>query len=252
MKQDRAIRAYLNQLDPVPVSRSALRKTTHRAAAAFYAREETHTLSRAEFLFQQSRFIQKRWWAMQALVLLALMAVLRLSGVPAQTQRCMGMAACGFAVLLLPELWRNRDAGAMEVECAACFGLRQIYAARLLLCALADLSLLTAFSAAALYTGCAAWHELLIQFLLPYTVSCCICFQCLYSRRHTTPLFSCFLCGIWYLFWMQIVLNEPLYRAVSVPVWCALLTGAAGFLVFCICRGQTRISTIWEAKPLWN
>lgn len=65
----------------------------------------------------------------------------------------MGTLAPLFVVLVLPELWKNRSSGALEIECTAYYSLRQIYAARMVLFGLVDLALLTLFFSAALLAG---------------------------------------------------------------------------------------------------
>ena len=91
----------------------------------------------------------------------------------------MGTLAPLFVVLVLPELWKNRANGALEVECTAYYSLRQVYAARLVLFGLADLALLTGFFSVALLTGRATWEGLILHFLLPFLVTGCICLRTL-------------------------------------------------------------------------
>ena len=47
----------------------------------------------------------------------------------AYVKKGMGMAASLFAVLIMPELWKNRNTGAMEIEGTTFYTLRQMYAA---------------------------------------------------------------------------------------------------------------------------
>lgn len=49
------------------------------------------------------------------------------------TQRCIGIAAPLFVIMLVPEIWKNRNANAMEIECTSYYSLRQMYAARMML-----------------------------------------------------------------------------------------------------------------------
>lgn len=81
------------------------------------------------------------WWLLQS------------AGTAYEVQRAMGTLAPLFVVLVLPELWKNRSSGALEIECTAYYSLRQIYAARMVLFGLVDLALLTLFFSAALLAG---------------------------------------------------------------------------------------------------
>ena len=51
------------------------------------------------------------------------------------------MAETLFAILIIPELWKNRANCCMEVEGSTYYALRQIYSARILLFGLADILL---------------------------------------------------------------------------------------------------------------
>ena len=143
------------------------------ATLAFHRREAARPLAPLEFLRQQSHFLRKRWWALQGGVLLLLWWVLQSAGTTGEAQRAMGTLAPLFVVLVLPELWKNRASGALEVECTAYYSLRQVYAARLVLFGLADLALLTVFFSVALLTGRATWEGLILHFLLPFLVHAC-------------------------------------------------------------------------------
>lgn len=65
----------------------------------------------------------------------------------------MGAAAPLFALLILPELWKNQSSHTLEIECTTCYSLRQIYGARIFLFALVDITLLSIFSLTAIGSG---------------------------------------------------------------------------------------------------
>lgn len=233
-------------------SEEALQDTIRRSRASFCKSEAQSMLTGAEFLYQQGKYIHKRWWVLQAAVLVILWVFFGLTVHEHYVQRCMGIAAPLFAVLVLPELWKNRNAGAMEVEGAAYYSLRQVYAARIFLFALVDLFLLSCFAFASVITGRLLLQEILVQFFLPYMVTCCICFRCLYSRIFGSELFSVSLCVIWSGIWTQIIVNERIYAAVSLPVWYSMLALATFYLGYCICRGQKSCRKIGEVNTQWN
>ncbi len=249
---DGQIRKWAGGARDEAISQEAVRKTVQRAQEAFCEHELQGALSGAEFLFWQSKYIRKRWWFFQAAVLLVLWGISSLPAGEGALPRCMGVSACLFAVLLLPELWKNRSAGAVEVECASRFSLRQVYAARIFLFALADLLLLGSFSAAAVASGRLGVQNLMINFFLPYAVACCICFRCLYSRRAGSEFFSVFLCLVWTGIWTQILLCERVYSSISLPVWWGMLAAAVFYLGYCIRKGQKECERMGEVSPLWN
>ena len=161
------------------------------------------------------------------------------------------MAAPLFAAMLLPELWKNRSGGAVEVECAAFYSLRQIYAARMLLFAIVDFLLLCCFSLTVVLSGRMLVWELMVQFFLPYMVTCCICFRTLYSQAVSEP-FALALCMVWCGVWNLLVLSEKVYKAVSAPVWAAMLGISLAYLGYSVYKGQKNDKEMWEVKPLWN
>lgn len=229
-----------------------IQKTIEVSKVAFYAAEGTHTLSPIEFLYQQSRYVKKQWWLLQGLLLGILCLILYVSDSTMFTRRSLGIAAPLFVILILPEFWKNRSSDAMEVEGTTFYTIRQVYAARLTLFAGVDLLLLTMFFFGASFFAMVTIWELMIQFVLPFNVGCCICFQSLYNSRSGAEAFSILLCSVWTGLWVLVVLSEPIYNAISVPVWIALLAMSFVFLGYSVYKGQRRIYRIWEVKPSWN
>lgn len=242
----------MNRKPEIHCEEEKIRQTIARSKEAFYECESALPLSHWEFLSLQSRYVKKRWWVLQGGLLTALLILLYLSESDFSIQRSLGVAAPAFVLLALPELWKNRSSSAMEVEGSTFYTLRQIYAARLTLFAGVDLTLLSLFFLGASYTGRITLWELMIQFLLPCNVTCCICFFCLYSAKHGSEGFSMLLSGIWTAAWELLLLNDSVYLTISSPLWCLLLALSIVFLGFSIWQGQRTWNRIWEVKPLWN
>lgn len=213
-----------------------IRETVGRGRRAYFMAEEERMLSYHDFLWMQLKIIRKRWWIFQFLLLLSVWFLLMSGQDDIYVKRVMGIAASLFVILVIPELWKNKSWGAMEIEAASYYSLRQIYAARMLLFGIADLSLITVFcgtiSAAYDFT---LW-ELAVQFLFPLCVTACICFGILCSRRFLGEGTAIILCLVWAAVWMSIALSEWLYAAVTIPLWCILLGGAVLFLAFMVSR----------------
>lgn len=236
----------------IPSDEEKIAKTICLSKAAFYRSEAATPLSRFDFLIQQSRYIGKRWWLLQGLLLALVLLLIHASKTPMYLQKCLGVTAPLFAVLALPELWKNRSSGAMEVECAAYYSLRQIYAARLTLFMGMDFLLISLFLLGVSCLGKLTLWEMLISFVLPFNVSCCICFSCLYRAKAFSQLLSVLLCLIWTFLWSQIVLTEGIYAAVSPLVWAGMLALSSLFLFYSVATGQQNIKQIWEETPLWS
>lgn len=235
----------------VPCDEEKVQAAIALSKEAFLAGEARQMLSPVEFLWDQSKFLKKRWWALQGLLLTFVCLMLCRLEADYLIRRCLGLAGPLFVILILPELWKNRNFDAMEVECTTYYTIRAIYAARLALFAGVDLLLLSAFFAAASMAAKLTLWEMLIQFLLPFNVTCCICFRMLYSRRIRSEAFAMLLCILWTGLWAMLILNDRVYPVISTPVWAAAL--AASFLGMgcALCRGQKKWQQILEVKPLW-
>lgn len=249
---DGQIKKCLEKKEGVSRDEGRLQEIIQESKTAFYESEAKSFLSDAEFLYQQSKYICKRWWILQGSVLFLLWVLLEWTESSFYIHRCMGTAASLFAVLLLPELWKNRRTGAMEIECTAYYSLRQVYAARIFLFALIDLLLISIFSLATVLTGKILAEELMIQFFLPYIVTCCICFRTLYSRKFMSEAFALMLCTVWCFVWTQLALNEKVYEIMYPSIWFAMTIVAVFYLSYCIRKGQEDCKKIWEVKSLWN
>lgn len=235
----------------ISINEEKVMETIAVSKSAFLAGESEQMISHAEFLHYQSKFIKKRWWALQGLLLAFVCFLLCYMETDYLIRRSLGLAGPLFVILILPELWKNRNFDAMEVECTTFYTLRSIYAARLTIFAVVDLLLLSAFFAGASVLAKITVWEMLIQFLLPFNVTCCICFWTLYSKRIRTEAFALLLCILWTALWSMLILNNRIYIAISVPMWIAALVISFGGMVYTLCRGQEKWQQTLEVKPLW-
>lgn len=247
---EKKIQDYTKTVQEKCIRESAVAETVRRSTDAF-VRQEERTLTYAEFLYQQLHFIQKRWWVLQGAVLAFLLFILKDSGV-IYAQRVMGAGASLFVTLVIPELWKNRRASSMEVEGASFYSLRQIYSARMLLFAMADLVMLTLFYLAVSWTAQVTLEMFIINFILPFNISCCICFQCLCSRRAEIEYAAGIICVLWAVVWLMILGQDRFYERIAMPVWEGLLICSFVYLVWCVRKAQKDCESIWEVNRSWN
>jgi len=235
----------------VPVNEEKVMQTIAVSKAAFLSGEAEQRVSPGEFLIMQSRLIQKRWWFLQGLLLVVVCLFLCHMETDYLIRRALGLAGPLFVILILPELWKNRNFDAMEVECTTYYTIRSIYAARLTLFAVVDLLLLSAFFTVASMIARISLWEMLIQFVLPFNVTCCICFRTLYAKRIRSEALAMLLCILWTACWAMLILSDAVYSMISVPVWIASL--AVSILGMCctLCQGKEKWQQTLEVKPLW-
>lgn len=91
--------------------------------------------------------------------------------------RIMGISATIFVVLIIPEIWKNRRNGAIEIEQASYYTLRQICTARMLMFGVVDLVIVMVFLAITYQTTILSLSDLVVNF----------CF----SRCFMLYMFSC-------------------------------------------------------------
>lgn len=213
-----------------------IQETIRRSKNAFFMAEQEKMLFYREFLWIQLKVIQKRWWVLQFLILVALWVALTSIQDEIYITRSMGVVASLFVILIIPELWKNRSCECMEIEASSYFSLKQVYAARMLLFGIIDIFFITLF----LGTVSAGLHfellELVVQFLFPLCVTACICFGILCSKWFFSEAVAIILCMIWSSVWLFIVLNESIYTIITIPIWLTLLGLAVLFLAFTVYR----------------
>lgn len=241
MKLENILKEYGRMQRACVADEEKLRRAIEKSKAALWQGEASGELSWLEFLYQQSAYIQKRWWLVQGLVLLLLW--LSLCGVHSDVyqRRCMAVLTPLFVILILPELWKNRSNNAMEVESAAYFSLRKIYAARLIIFGMADLCLLTEFCALSVFTLHIAAMDFLIQFVLPLNMTCGVCFMTLQSKRNLSLFTSLALSLGSAAALLLLMLNDGLYARITMPMWLGMIAVSFVFLAYSaarVCRGS--------------
>lgn len=245
------LKAYKNETcveqNPIEVN-----LVVERSKQVFFETVQKKPAAYFEFLYQQSKFIQKRWWLLQFFILLVLYGLLSTTQDGVMIQRGAGVLTPVFAVLLVPELWKNRNCESMEIEGTAYYSLRQIYAARLLLFAVVDGVFLSGFTVLAVTTTSAQGAQIVLQFFLPMIVTCIICFQMLCSRFVYSEYMAVFFSMIWIALWTLVVLRDEIYNAISVPMWVGICALAFFYLVYTIYKVMKESTNYWEVHRQWS
>ncbi|WP_044956065.1 hypothetical protein [Blautia wexlerae] len=236
MDIDEKLRAYAAIHEDCSVNGNKLQDTIRKSKKIFMQAEAENDLSWLEFLYQQASYVQKRWWFAQGIVLLLLWLMLYLSDSSIYTKRYMGILAPIFVILMLPEFWKNRNSGSMEVEGTAYFSLQKIYAARMMLFGMVDICLLTIFLVVSACVVQIAVMDILIQFILPLNVTCCICFQTLGGKKNENVFTSLTCCFLWIAVWMSVVLRDNIYQNISTPVWMGAVFLSLIYLCYSVIR----------------
>ena len=108
MNLEKSLLAYKQKAQPEPTEEK-IQETIRKSKEIFFTSEQKRTLSYREFLWSQFKLIQKKWWFFQLLILLLLGITIISAYEEAYLSRGMGVLASIFAILIIPELWKNRS-----------------------------------------------------------------------------------------------------------------------------------------------
>ena len=93
----------------------------------------------------------------------------------------------------------------------------------MLLFGMVDVCLLSVFLITSTFVLQIAFMDILIQFILPMNVTCCICFRLLCSKEDDYVSSTLFSCLIWIAVWTLVVLKDSIYEHISTSIWCGMM-----------------------------
>ena len=226
MKQyEKKIESYQTLIQKGYVRESVVRNVM-KQCAGIMSRQDDRRASYFGFLHEQFKFIRKRWWALQGGSLLLLWMLLADYGEGANADRVLG---------------------ALSVI-SSYYSLRQICSARILMFAAVDLTKITIFFAVSFSTLQISAYRIVIDFLVPFNISCCICFRLLYSKWQEMEYIAVFLSTACIFAWSLIVSSDFIYERISMTVWIGLLLLSFIYLIYCIWKSQCNCEINWEGK----
>lgn len=250
MKIEEKLYRYKEQTKMIPEEADLL--WIMETAQETLAEKQQNIMPYPEFLKSQFHYIRKRWWILQFLLMAGMLMWMEMTGGYLQFRRELGVFSVLFVVLVIPELWKNQSSQSVEVECAAYYSLRQIYAARLLILAAVDVLMFSIFFCMSSVRMQLSAGELIVQCLLPCCVTACICFQTLCSRRHFSETAAISFCLCWNMIWLFIVMEPKIYNVVSLPVWIGILSVTIGYLGTVVYRTLRNCENYLEGMQVWN
>ncbi len=244
---------HLMRNENIPdIQEEKLLQTIEAAKQALYESNAEETLSYFEFLHIQANYIKKRWWLCQAGILVLLWFKLYITPGQLILYREIGILIPVFVILTIPELWKNIHSKSWEIENTVLYSLRQIYSARLLLFGSVDLLMLSIFFAITKFTMQISFYDIVVQCMLPFNITCCICFGILCSKRFLSEYIAISFCMIGAALWYQFVLNTGLYATVSKAVWLGMIVLSAIYFIVMIRKLLKNCTRYSEVNFIWN
>jgi hypothetical protein len=252
MKQlERQLKEYAD-IELIVPNEEKVKQTVLYSKKAFYDGLCNQRITYMEFLYQQMKYIKKRWWGGQAVLLLIVWFLLYMANSNYEMQRCMGVLAPSFVILIIPELWKNRNSSSVEIESTSFYTLRQIYTARMLLFAMVDIVLLGVFYGVVSFSLEIEIKRMLIEFFLPMIVTCCICFRMLCIRQIVSEYLAVAASILWIIIWTTIILKDSIYSVISIPMWLVIISCTILYLIYVIKKTLKECEKCWEVNTVWN
>ena len=116
MKQyQRKIEEYKSLIQKEYIRETAVHTVKERCSDIMN-RQDNRRASYFEFLFEQFKFIKKRWWALQGGILFLLWILLADSDGGANTERTLVAMSVMFSVKIVTEILKKRRFSAVKIE----------------------------------------------------------------------------------------------------------------------------------------
>lgn len=229
MNLEKMMQNYKTEAKVIPREEKIL-ETIQKSKEIMMEVQSEHTMSYGEFLFSQFRLIRKRWWMLQAALLIMTFFLMNYLDDSEYLMRTLGTSSVLFIVMIIPEFWRNKESDSLQIEAACLYSLRQIYSARVFLIGVADVFMITLFMFVCCVGMRMQFMDILVQFLFPMVVAAGICFAMLNSSalNEAASMLGCFL---WSVIWWMVTMNDFIYAKITFPVWSILFGLASCFLI---------------------
>ena len=229
MNLEKMMQNYKTEAKVIPREEKIL-ETIQKSKEIMMEVQSEHTMSYGAFLFSQFRLIRKRWWMLQAALLIVTFFLMNYLDDSEYFMRTIGTSSVFFIVMIIPEFWRNKESDSLQIEATCLYSLRQIYSARVFLIGVADVFMITLFMLVCCVGMRMHFMDILVQFLFPMVVAAGICFAMLNSRalNEAASMFGCFL---WSVIWWVVTMNDFIYTKITFPVWSILFGLANCFLI---------------------
>lgn len=219
-------------------SSEAIEKTILESKKAYFKIEEQSITNTVEFMISQIKYISKTLWIIQIILLIVFCYIIR--GYALQVDKvhfsvCFSIFAPVLVIVLIPELWKNIQYKSIEIESTTLHSINKIYAARVLVLGILDLicaSIMIIISAKVTNTPI---YELGIYFLVPFNLTCAICFTILNSsRRIYSEFFSISICVVWAVVWYGISKYGMIYECIQEWIWILFIIISTCYILYMI------------------
>lgn len=188
-------------------------------------------ISYMEFINSQSKYLDKRWWLIQLLLVTLTSFLLKDSYDILYMKKVLTIGAPLFVILILPEIWKNKNSNSLVIESSTYYSIRDIYFARILWYITIDLFFITLF-----YFFCnITFKEFIINFMVPVNICGSICFLCVTNNKYKYEHVILFFI-IWTVIWLKLIEDLKIYYIFIKPFWIFYFIFSIIFLLFSISK----------------
>lgn len=226
--------------------KDAVDNTVFKAKELIIKKDLIKRIDFAEFIIFQMKIMRKRWWVLQAALLLLACQWLYISGDANYIYRGLSIFATLFVILIIPELWGNMKYKSMEIEDASLFNLRNVYAAKLIAFGIVDTIFLSFFCTAATQLQNVLFVDILKQFVFPVMIAATICMMVFSCRNPFSELTTVVICIVANLIWVTIVLNESIYCKITFWIWICLFAVSFLLIIYSVYKALNKNSKYKE------
>uniref|UniRef100_I5AR94 ABC-2 family transporter protein n=1 Tax=Eubacterium cellulosolvens (strain ATCC 43171 / JCM 9499 / 6) TaxID=633697 RepID=I5AR94_EUBC6 len=236
----------IQQTNDCEPSRGGIDRTIYRACEILDTVTQVKRIGFIEFVANQIRFMKKKWWILQSILLFFACEWISISGDTDYTYRGLSILASLFVILIIPEFWKNIECGSFEIEEASVFDLRSVYAAKFIAFGVVDTVLLTFFCVLATQLQGFLFADVLKQFVFPVMIAAAICLLSFSSKKRYSEVTTMMLCVISNLAWMILAMNESVYSEITPLVWIGLFGFCSFIIIYCVSKSLRRSGEYWE------
>lgn len=226
--------------------KDAVDNTVFKAKELIIKKDLIRRIDFAEFIIFQMKIMRKRWWVLQAALLLLACQWLYISGDANYIYRGLSIFATLFVILIIPELWVNMKYKSMEIEDASLFNLRNVYAAKLIAFGIVDTIFLSFFCATVTQLQYVLLVDVLKQFVFPVMIAATICMSVFSCRNPFSELTTVVICIVANTLWTTVVLNESIYCKITFWIWICLFAVSFLLIIYSVYKALNKNSKYKE------
>ena len=231
-------------------SDKCLKNTIEKSKLIYKDSKKYKVISNTEFLLLQIKYINKKLWLSQ-LVIVFLFSVLLLNDTSENISQVssiyFSLAIPLLVISAIPEIYRSIQYGLFEIESCSYFSLKKVYLSKLLIIGMADLVFATIIILLTSKTTGLAFYQLIIYFLVPFNSTCCICFTSMSNLEKKSSYLNCISIGlIWTVILFSLSKYTYIYEILQNRIWIVLIIMSMFYMAFIINKFLANTSSYFE------